>query len=1066
MSDVFISYSRKDIAFARLLFETLQKGQVDAWIDWNRIPVGEDWWKEICEAIQAANVFMFIISQNSVGSQVCKKEITHALENNKRIIPILLDNLEPQVVGQFVPDLTKINWIIFQRGKYFAVQETDESGMARPEDEQVALAQEPQFQQALEKLGAAIRTDWEWVKTHTRLQVRALEWENNQRAPGYLLHGAELEEAEAWLSQAAQKDPQPTLLQAQYLATSRQEETKRQQEKLALEHKARQRQRLALWAVGLGLVIAVVLGVVAWGQRNKYQAETLVRATAQAEAVAESQQRATAEADAVSQANARATQQAIAEQQRDVAVARQLAMQSGEVRSSNIAVSLLLAAQSLRYSDTREGRNALAGVLQTHPGLLKVFDSGLPDIYLHNVAVSPDGKWIAAGDSSLGCNTCQILVWDTGSGRRVEKGFVEKALLEKLVFSPDGRLLISNNLDGVTTVRDFQTGATLYSTFTGHRNILAVSPDGKSVVTGGEGGITLRDLPELTQRNVFPICGDMVVFTPDSARFVSMCGGDNTISLWDVASGEQVGEPIQFSNGENQLKLKTVSLSPTSPYVAAVSGHTCEGSSYFLQACSIKTWMVDMETFTRMEDFSPLSQTVDKIVHDGIEYHSSFTPDGVFLVGVAGDTTAVWEIDWKLKMGFTQTGAPVTIGPVWDMQILPDGASFVTVDGSSDLKLWQVQNQSPFRQFLTYLGFTNPGWTDAGLFVPGTDKVTMLISDESSSLDEKSNPGEARIGLWDLSRQPVEHTFLEGQAFGVTGQAVSPDGRWLAIGQRDGEISLWDIPARRRAATLQPAAQVDDLQSHMITTLTFSPDSRSLVVGEPDGRILLFDVTQPAGEALVYPVEFPDINYVRSVTYAIAGQYIAASVMYSPGGKGSDDLILLIEAATGKVVQTFSPPEGYYWCTLRVPPAGDVMAASCNGKIWFYRLPSFDPISPSISTGQGELSDFAFSPNGKLLVTLEDGTLNDSTLKLWDFESKQLIVTLDSNSFGKLSFSPDGKLLYAGSMFNDEGLSVWHLDALEWIARACSLANRNLTQEEWNYYLQNLAYEKTCQGMP
>jgi hypothetical protein len=51
-------------------------------------------------------------------------------------------------------------------------------------------------------------------------------------------------------------------------------------------------------------------------------------------------------------------------------------------------------------------------------------------------------------------------------------------------------------------------------------------------------------------------------------------------------------------------------------------------------------------------------------------------------------------------------------------------------------------------------------------------------------------------------------------------------------------------------------------------------------------------------------------------------------------------------------------------------------------------------------------------------------------------------------------------------MFNDEGLSVWHLDALEWIAQACSLANRNLTQEEWNYYLQNLAYEKTCQGMP
>ena len=33
MSDVFISYSRKDIAFARLLRESLQQSQVDTWID-------------------------------------------------------------------------------------------------------------------------------------------------------------------------------------------------------------------------------------------------------------------------------------------------------------------------------------------------------------------------------------------------------------------------------------------------------------------------------------------------------------------------------------------------------------------------------------------------------------------------------------------------------------------------------------------------------------------------------------------------------------------------------------------------------------------------------------------------------------------------------------------------------------------------------------------------------------------------------------------------------------------------------------------------------------------------
>lgn len=33
MTDVFISYSRKDIAFARLLHESLHEDEIEMWID-------------------------------------------------------------------------------------------------------------------------------------------------------------------------------------------------------------------------------------------------------------------------------------------------------------------------------------------------------------------------------------------------------------------------------------------------------------------------------------------------------------------------------------------------------------------------------------------------------------------------------------------------------------------------------------------------------------------------------------------------------------------------------------------------------------------------------------------------------------------------------------------------------------------------------------------------------------------------------------------------------------------------------------------------------------------------
>ncbi|MGB3701967.1 MAG: toll/interleukin-1 receptor domain-containing protein, partial [Anaerolineales bacterium] len=61
MSDVFISYSRKDIAFARLLHNALDESELETWIDWQDIPPSADWLAEVYEAIEAADTFIFVI---------------------------------------------------------------------------------------------------------------------------------------------------------------------------------------------------------------------------------------------------------------------------------------------------------------------------------------------------------------------------------------------------------------------------------------------------------------------------------------------------------------------------------------------------------------------------------------------------------------------------------------------------------------------------------------------------------------------------------------------------------------------------------------------------------------------------------------------------------------------------------------------------------------------------------------------------------------------------------------------------------------------------------------------
>jgi hypothetical protein len=112
MTDVFISYSRKDKEFVQVLHQALARSQYDAWIDWEYIPLTADWWEEIKAGIEAANTFMFVISPDSIRSKVCGQEVDYAVANHKRLMPIVWrDGFEDAEVW---PALGKHNWLFFR----------------------------------------------------------------------------------------------------------------------------------------------------------------------------------------------------------------------------------------------------------------------------------------------------------------------------------------------------------------------------------------------------------------------------------------------------------------------------------------------------------------------------------------------------------------------------------------------------------------------------------------------------------------------------------------------------------------------------------------------------------------------------------------------------------------------------------------------------------------------------------------------------------------------------------------------------------------------------------------
>jgi hypothetical protein len=189
---VFVSYSRKDREFVRRLHDALRRSGRDVWVDWEDIPPSAEWLAEIERGIESADTFVFVLSPDSVSSQTCGIECAHAAKLGKRIVPVVARDVRAADVAE---PLRKLNWLFF-----------------RPGDD---------FDAAFAALLRAIDTDLAWVRAHSRLLVRAREWETHGNDASYLIGGTDLDEAETWLAKSQSREPAPMPLQIAYVTESR-----------------------------------------------------------------------------------------------------------------------------------------------------------------------------------------------------------------------------------------------------------------------------------------------------------------------------------------------------------------------------------------------------------------------------------------------------------------------------------------------------------------------------------------------------------------------------------------------------------------------------------------------------------------------------------------------------------------------------------------------------------------------------------------------------------------------------------------------------------------------------
>jgi WD40 repeat protein len=607
---------------------------------------------------------------------------------------------------------------------------------------------------------------------------------------------------------------------------------------------------------------------------------------------------------------------------------------------------------------------------------------------------------------------------------------------------------------------------------------LALSPDGATMVSGGcahpgkelcrEGEIYRWDFPSgrTLGRLGASLTSDVrgLAFSPDG-RTIAASAGD-TIHFWDAAS-QTVRGSIERAFAK---RVNSIAFSPDGQWLATAT-----------ELNPVRLWHADS---LALDDWAPEFRAAQSV---GPSNDVSFDPSGHLLAAATDRWIYVWDLPHRRRVDHL-FGARERVyvdepgrGAIANaVSFTSAGAILVAGSAAGDVTFWNVKNG-----------------TRVGLFTAQDEVWNLATTEDGNTM--AAGAGQ-RIHVWHTDGStPIWDTEvrnLDGHSAKVTAMVLNAAGRWMATGDEDGRLIVWDLLRRstlgRVAAspleqfpTINAAAATADGRRIAVSTgdrvvlqevdhsgaatqesvctgarvhsVAFSSDGSLLACGDESGRVRIVDPKTPAHER----VFVTDSGSINAVAISIDGRFLAAGACTaSDANKRCLGSVFVWDIASGNVLRRHVEQSAEI-SGLAFGPS-ELVSGNRNGEILIYRDPAASSVPAILSDSRRSITAIAVSPDGRTIVSGQ----SDGTVRLWDQPEGRALGSAVALHRGPVRYLALAGKTTIVSVAADSRVD-WSANLEDWVSTACRTAHRNLTRTEWDAYVgSDLPYRRLCGTYP